>query len=205
MVTLSDKLGPSDRSSHANHPGSSPSVQEKITPHIPQQNFGHPFFNFPPYFFKVAILRFNTVLDTNGTLRHCWSSLRALKMLPIDSPSNFTLDGMFAPHFRKRSLAKIQKIPKKLFGRYRWASREKNRDLNRISLTLSKKWSLISGFLSSHVISCPGPFIAFSALFGWYTTFRWFVTHRLDTTVCPPPTPVISFLNFRIIGPLELS
>ena len=33
-------------------------------------------------------------------------------MLPIDSPSNFTLDGMFASHFRKRSLAKIQKNPK---------------------------------------------------------------------------------------------
>ena len=199
MRTLSGSLGPSDRTSHANHPGSSPSVQEKITPHIPQQNFGPTLSDFPPYFFKVAIFRFNTVLDTNATLRHCWSSLRALKMLPIDSPSNFTLDGMFAPYFRKRSLAKIKK---KLFGRYGRASRKKNPDLNRISLTLSKKRSLISGFLS---ISCPGPFIAFSALFDWYMTFRWFATHRLDTTVCPPPTPVIFFLNFRIICPLELS
>ena len=37
---------------------------------------------------------------------------RALRMLPIDSPSNSTLNGMFASHFRKRSLAKIEKIEK---------------------------------------------------------------------------------------------
>ena len=116
---LSDKSCSSGRSSHANHPGSSPAVQEIITPHILQKKIGPPFFNFPPYFFKVAILRFNTVLDTNSMLRHCWRSLRTLQMLPIDSSSNFTLDGMFASHFRKRSLAKIQKIPKNVFGRYR--------------------------------------------------------------------------------------
>ena len=97
----------SGRSRHANHPGSSPAVQEKITPHIPQKNFGPPFFNFPPYFFKVADLRFSTFLDTKRAIRRCWRSLRALRMLPIDSPSNFTLNGMFALHFRKRSLAKI--------------------------------------------------------------------------------------------------
>ena len=102
----------SGRSRHANHPGSSPAVQEKITPHIPQKKIGPPFFNFPPYFFKVADLRFNTFLDTYGTLRHCWRSPRALEMLPMDSPSNSTLDGTFAPHFRKRSLAKIEKIQK---------------------------------------------------------------------------------------------
>ena len=61
---------------------------------------------------QVADLHFKTFLDTNSTVRHCWRSLRPLKMLPIDSPSNFTLDGMFASHFRKRSLAKIQKIEK---------------------------------------------------------------------------------------------
>ena len=102
----------SGRSRHANHPGSSPAVQEIITPHIPQKKSGPPFFNFPPYFFKVADLRFNTFLDTYGTLRHCCRSLRALEMLPMDSPSNSTLDGTFAPHFRKRSLAKIEKIQK---------------------------------------------------------------------------------------------
>ena len=107
----------SGRSRHANHPGSSPAVQEKITPHIPQTFFGLPFFNFPPYFFKVADLRFNTFLDTKRAIRRCWRSLRSLKMLPIDSPSNFTLNGMFDPHFRKRSLAKIQKIRKNLPGR----------------------------------------------------------------------------------------
>ena len=90
----------SGRSNHANHPGPSPSVQQKITPHIPQRNLGPPFFNFPPYFFKVADLRFNTFLGTYGTVRHCWRSPRALEMLPMDSPSNSTLDGMFAPHFR---------------------------------------------------------------------------------------------------------
>ena len=136
----------SGRSRHANHPGSSPAVQEKITPHIPQKKIGPPFFDFPPYFFKVADLRFNTFLDTKRAIRRCWRSLRALRMLPIDSPSNFTLNGMFDPHFRKRSLAKIQKIPKNLPGRYRNPSRKKNRDLNRISLTLSNRHSLISAY-----------------------------------------------------------
>ena len=107
----------SGRSRHANHPGSSPAVQEKITPHIPHQKIGPPFFDFPPYFFKVADLRFNTFLDTKRAMRRCWRSLRSLKMLPIDSPSNFTLNGMFASHFRKRSLTKIEKIRKNLPGR----------------------------------------------------------------------------------------
>ena len=80
--------------------------------HAFHNNFSVPHSNFPLYFFKVAILRFNTVLDINGTLRHCWRSPRALKMLPIDSPFNFTLDAMFAPNFRKRSLAKIKKFQK---------------------------------------------------------------------------------------------
>ena len=103
---------PSGRSRHANHPGPSPAVQEKFTPDIPQKNVGPPFFNFPPYFFKVADLRFKTFLDTNRAISRCWRSLRALTMLPIDSPSNSTLNGMFASHFRKRSLAKIEKIEK---------------------------------------------------------------------------------------------
>ena len=103
---------PSGRSRHANHPGSSPAVQEIITPHIPQKNFGPPFFNFPPYFFKVADLRFNTFLDPTRAISRCWRSLRALAMLPIDSPSNSTLNGMLASHFRKRSLAKIEKNEK---------------------------------------------------------------------------------------------
>ena len=102
----------SGRNRHANHPGSSPAVQEKITPLIPKKIKWPPFFNFPPYFFKVADLRFKTFLDTNSAKRHCCRSPRALEMLPIDSPSNSTLDGMFAPHFRKRSLAKIQKFEK---------------------------------------------------------------------------------------------
>ena len=59
---------PSGRSSHANHPGSSPAVQEIITPHILQKKSGPPFFNFPPYFFKVADLRFNTFLDTKRAI-----------------------------------------------------------------------------------------------------------------------------------------
>ena len=103
---------PSGRSRHANHPGSSPAVQEIITPHILQKKFGPPFFNFPPYFFKVADLRFNTFLDTKRAISRCSRSLRALRMLPIDSPSNSTLNGMFASHFRKRSLAKIEKNEK---------------------------------------------------------------------------------------------
>ena len=154
----------SGRSSHANHPGPSPSVQQKITPHIPPIFFGPPFSNFPPYFFKVTDLRFNTFLDTNGTIRHRWRSPRALEMLPMDSPSNFTLDGMFALHFRKRSLTKIQKISKNRFDRYLNPSRKKNRDLNRISLTLSNRHSLVSVKLFSDLIkSFPGPFIAFNA------------------------------------------
>ena len=137
---------PSGRSRHANHPGSSPAVQEIITPHILQKIFGPLFFNFPLYFFKVADLRFNTFLDTKRAISRCWRSLRALKMLPIDSPSNFTPNGMFAPHFRKRSLTKIQKIRKNLPGRLRNPSRKKNRDLNRISLTLSNRHSLVSAY-----------------------------------------------------------
>ena len=133
----------SGRSSHANHPGSSPAVQEKITPHIPPKHFGPPFFNIPPYFFKVADLRFNTFLDTKRAIRRCWRSLRALRILPMDSPSNFTLNGMFDSHFRKRSLAKIQKILKNLPGRYRNPSGKKNRDLNRISPTLSNGFLLL--------------------------------------------------------------
>ena len=73
--------------------------RKKITPHIPQKK-GLPFFSFPPYFFKVADLRFSTFLDTKRAIRRCWRSLRALRMLPIDSPSNFTLNGLFALHFR---------------------------------------------------------------------------------------------------------
>ena len=103
---------PSGRSKHANHLGSSPAVQQIITPHILQNKSGPPFFNFPLYFFKVADLRFNTFLDTKRPIRRCWRSLRALRMLPIDSPSNSTLNGTFAPHFRKRSLTKIEKIEK---------------------------------------------------------------------------------------------
>ena len=116
----------SDRTSHANHLGPSPAVQKKITPHILTEIFGPPIFNFPPYFLQVADLHFKTFLDTNSTVRHCWRSLRPLKMLPIDSPSNFTLDGMFASHFRKRSLAKIQKIQKNLSGHFPNPSRKKN-------------------------------------------------------------------------------
>ena len=147
----------SGRSRHANHPGSSPAVQEKTTPHIPPKKIGPPFFDFPPYFFKVADLRFNTFLDTKRAIRRCWRSLRSLKMLPIDSPSNFTPNGMFAPHFRKRSLTKIQKIRKNLPGRLRNPSRKKNRDLNRISLTLSNRHSLISAYsptLSNRFLLC---------------------------------------------------
>ena len=132
IVTLSDKdfdlSRASDRTSHANHLGPSPAVQKKITPHILTENFGPPIFNFPPYFLQVADLHFKTFLDTNSTVRHCWRSLRPLKMLPIDSPSNFTLDGMFASYFRKRSLAKIQKIPKNLSGHFSNPSRKKNPD-----------------------------------------------------------------------------
>ena len=164
MDALKGSRDPSGRTSHVNHPGPSPAVQQKITPHIPPKKFGPPFFIFPPYFFKVADLRFNTFLDTYGTVRHCWRSPRALEMLPMDSPSNFTLDGMFTSHFRKRSLAKIEKIPKNIFGRYRNPSRKKNRDLNRISLTLSNRHSLVSVKLFSDLIkSFPGPFIAFNA------------------------------------------
>ena len=43
----------SGRSSHANHPGSSPSVQEKITPHIPHKNFG-PHFPISLYIFSKS-------------------------------------------------------------------------------------------------------------------------------------------------------
>ena len=126
--------------------------------------FWSPFSNFPPYFFKVADLRFNTFLGIYGTIRHCCRSPRAPEMLPIDSASNSTLDGMFASHFRKRSLAKIRKIPKNLFGHYRNPSRKKNRDLNRISLTLSNRHSLISVKLFSNLAkSFPAPFIAFNA------------------------------------------
>ena len=146
LSRFQDSRRSSGRSRHANHPGSSPAVQEKITPHISQKKSGPPFFSFPPYFFKVADLRFNTFLDTKRAIRRCWRSLRSLKMLPIDSPSNFTLNGMFDPHFRKRSLAKIQKIRKNLPGRYRNPSRKKNRDLNRMSLTLSNQHSLISAY-----------------------------------------------------------
>jgi hypothetical protein len=40
--------------SHANHPGPSPAVQKKITPHIPTEIFGPQIFSFPPYFSKVV-------------------------------------------------------------------------------------------------------------------------------------------------------
>ena len=46
---------------------------------------GRPIFNFPPYFSKVADLRFNTFLDTNRAIWRCCRSLRPLRMLPIDS------------------------------------------------------------------------------------------------------------------------
>ena len=101
-VPLSDKdfdvSRASGHTSHANHLG--PSRKNHST--HSDIFFGPPIFNFPPYFFKVADLHFKTFLGTNSTVRHCWRCLRPLKMLPIDSPSNFTLDGMFASHFRKK-------------------------------------------------------------------------------------------------------
>ena len=112
-IAVSKRTWPSERTRHANHPGPSPSVQQKITPHIPWKKIGLPFSNFPSFFFKVADLRFNTFLDTYGTIRQCCRSPRPLEMLPIDYPSNSTPDGTFAPHFRKRSSAKIQKSNKK--------------------------------------------------------------------------------------------
>ena len=45
----------SDRSRHANHPGSSPAVQEIITPHIPPKKSGPPIFNFLHIFPKSPI------------------------------------------------------------------------------------------------------------------------------------------------------
>ena len=160
--TLSGKRRSSGRSSHANHPGSSPSVQEKITPHIPQQNFGHPFFNFPPYFFKVADLRFNTGLDTYGTLRHCWRSPRALEMLPIDSPSNFTLNGMFAPFSQKifsENPKKIQKIsPVAIEIQAGKKSRLKS-DFSNLVKSAFPGFRLFSNLNKSF----PAPFIAFNA------------------------------------------
>ena len=173
---------------HANHLGPSPAVQEKITPHIPQTKNGPPFFNFPPYFFKVADLRFNTFLDTNSAKRHCCRSPRAPKMLPIDSPSNFTLDGMFASHFRKRSLAKIEKIQKNIFGRYRNPSRKKNRDLNRISLTLSNRESLTPA-----LISFATPFIVSSEHYTSCTRFSLLTVPPMDTTVFPPTPPGVPY------------
>ena len=121
-ITVSKRAWPSERTRHANHPGPSPSVQQKFTPHIPWKIFGLPFSNFPPYFFKDANLRFNTFLDTYGTIRQWCRSPRPLEMLPIDYPSNFTPDGTFAPHFRKRSSAKIQKSKKnqKIFSVTIW-------------------------------------------------------------------------------------
>ena len=178
----------SDRSRHANHPGPSPAVQEKITPHIPQKKIGPPFFNFPPYFFKVTDLRFNTFFDTKRAIRRCWRSLRALRMLPIDSPSNFTLNGMFASNFRKRSLAKIQKNPKNLFGRYRNPSRKKNRDLNRISLTLSNRESLIPT-----LILFATPFIVSSEHYTSCTRFSLLTVPPMDTTVFPPTPPGVPY------------
>ena len=176
------------RTSHANHLGPSPAVQKKITPHIPTKIVGPPIFNFPPYFFKVADLRFNTFLDTYGTLRHCWRSPRALEMIPMDSPSNSTLDGTFAPHFRKRSLAKIEKIPKNLSGHFPNPSRKKNRDLNRISLTLSNRESLTPA-----LISFATPFIVSSEHYTSCTRFSLLTVPPMDTTVFPPTPPGVPY------------
>ena len=148
---------PSGRSRHANHPGSSPAVQEIITPHIPQKKIGPPFFNFPPYFFKVADLRFNTFLDTKRAISRCWRSLRALTMLPIDSPSNSTLNGMFASHFRKRSLAKIQKI-QKIQSKQEKKSRLES-DFSNLVKSAFPDFRLFSNIIKSF----PAPFIAFNA------------------------------------------
>ena len=41
-----------------------------------------------------------------------YGAVAGLRMLPIDSPSNSSLNGMFASHFRKRYLAKIEKNQK---------------------------------------------------------------------------------------------
>ena len=192
MRTLSgqdlDLRRASGRTSHANHPGPSPAVQKKITPHIPQKNFGPPIFNFPPYFLQVADLHFKTFLNTNSTVRHCWRSLRPLKMLPIDSPSNFTLDGMFASHFRKRSLAKIQKIPKNLSGHFPNPSRKKNRDLIRISLTLSNRESLTPA-----LISFATSFIVSSEHYTSCTRFSLLTVPPMDTTVFPPTPPGVPY------------
>ena len=82
---------------------------KKITPHIPWKNFGLPFSNFPLYLFKVADLRFNTFLDTYGTIRQCCRSPRPLEMLLIDYPSNASPDGTFAPIFAKDLQRKSKK------------------------------------------------------------------------------------------------
>ena len=43
------------RTSHANHPGSSPPVQKKITPHIPTEIFGLAIFRLPSRFFQSGL------------------------------------------------------------------------------------------------------------------------------------------------------
>ncbi len=42
--------------------------RKKITPHIPQKKVGPQFFDFPPYFFKVADLRFGLRRNLFGRL-----------------------------------------------------------------------------------------------------------------------------------------
>ena len=149
---LSGKRCSSGRSSHVNHPGPSPSVQQKITPHILfcWSSISH----FPSIFFQSRRFAF---LDTHSAKRRCCWSPRPLEMLPIDSPSNSTLDGMFAPHFRKRSLAKIRKNSKKSFRSLSQSKQEKKSRLESDFSNLVK--SPFPGFrlFSNLVKSFPAP------------------------------------------------
>ena len=87
-------------------------------------------------------LRFNTFLDTNSAKRHCCRSPpdpTGPKNAPNRFPVQFYSRWDVRPPFSQKIFSENRKIPKNLFGHYLNPSRKKNRDLNRISLTLSNR------------------------------------------------------------------
>ena len=82
--------------------------------HTSRQKFLVPQFSASLHnFSKWSVFRNITVLARNDKKRHGWRSRMVLKPLAIDSTLNSTLDDIFTSHFRKRSLAKMGKFPKK--------------------------------------------------------------------------------------------
>ena len=90
-----------------------------------------------------VLIRFRHIWHHTVVLQVPTASRNAPNRLPVQFYPRWDLRPPFSQKIFREN-PKIQKNPKNLFGHYLNPSRKKKRDLNRISLTLSNRRSLIS-------------------------------------------------------------